>query len=82
MSTSACSDGDGNLLPGLAQAQCNRDGLWWGILASFQDYSTLTDDGQAVDWSTNPSVTGWGSNSWSRYFDISVPNPWDWRAGT
>lgn len=77
-------DLDGNLLPGLAQAQCDDDGLWWGVLASFQDYNTLTPGPNAhlVDWSTNPSVTGWGSNSWSRYFDISVPNPWDWRAGT
>jgi hypothetical protein len=73
-------DGSGNFLPGLSPAACASDGMWWGILPSFQDYTTK--DGKKVDWSKNPSVTGWGSNTNSRYFDISVPAPWDWRAGT
>jgi hypothetical protein len=74
-------DLQGNFVDGLVQAQCAPDGMWWGILASFQDYNTKVGN-KKVDWSTNPSVTGWGSTTNARYFDISVPAPWDWRAGT
>lgn len=64
---------------GYAQAVCDQaTGLWWGILASFQDVHASPHIVQG----TTPLVTGWGSGKSSRYFDISVPAPWDWRAGT
>lgn len=58
-------------------AVCDADGLWWGILTSFQD-----NNSGAFDPATTPTVTGWNSDTTYRWFDISVPNPWDWRAGT
>jgi hypothetical protein len=64
---------------GYAQAVCDPStGLWWGILASFQDLGANPNIVQGV----TPMVTGWGSTNSARYFDINVPAPWDWRAGT
>lgn len=59
-------------------AKCDPGtGLWWGILASFQDYNS-----GAFNPATTPTVTGWNSNTTYRWFDIAVPSPWDWRAGS
>jgi hypothetical protein len=52
-----------------AYAVCEPDGLYWGILGSFQD--------KAIDPGANPTVTGWKSDTNFRYYDISVPFPWD-----
>jgi hypothetical protein len=57
-------------------AQCGEDGYYWGILGSFQDKIPAG----------NPSVTSWGSGTVSgtnyRRFDITIPENWDWRAGS
>lgn len=53
-------------------AQCNPDGLWWGILATYQD---------PVDPSVNPTETAWQGGSQYRYFTITVPSPWDMQWG-
>jgi hypothetical protein len=51
----------------LVQATCNADGLWWGILSSFQDVNNnnFGNVGAAppsgFSWSTNPLVTSWNS---------------------
>src|SRR5439155_524394 len=46
----------------LKQATCNPDGLWWGILASFQDFNTPTAPAnQTVNWLENPYVKAWNS---------------------
>lgn len=55
-------------------------GLFWGILGSFQDY-TNSNPAYVIDPTVNPTVTGWGSTTSSRYFTISVPAPWDWKMG-
>lgn len=70
-------DNQGKFTPAFTAAKCDPDtGLWWGILPSFQDVNS----GQVP--SDNPIVAGWGSSTNARYFDISVPSPWDWRAGS
>jgi len=67
----------GKFTSSYARAKCDPGtGLWWGILASFQDYNF-----GSFDPANTPNVTGWGSNSTYRWFDIVVPSPWDWRAG-
>lgn len=61
-----------------SKAKCDPGtGLWWGILPSFQDINPA-----GINPGSNPLVTGWGGTTNARYFDISVPSPWDWRAGT
>jgi hypothetical protein len=67
----------GNFIDGAyTRAVCDTtSGLWWGILASFQDYNS-----GVIDPSNTPNVTGWNSDTTYRWFDISVPSPWDWRA--
>jgi len=58
-----------------ANAVCDADGFYWGILGSFQDNIPAG----------NPFVSAWGSqtinNVTYRYFDITVPPEWDWRSG-
>ncbi len=71
-------DSNGKMTSIYSTAQCDPNtGLWWGILPSFQDINPA-----GIEPGSNPLVTGWGGNTNSRYFDISVPAPWDWRAGT
>jgi hypothetical protein len=71
-------DSDGKMTSTYSRAKCDVDtGLWWGILPSFQDINP-----GHIDRTTSPLVTGWGGSTNARYFDISVPAPWDWRAGT
>jgi hypothetical protein len=71
-------DSSGKMTSIYSTAQCDPGtGLWWGILPSFQDVNPA-----GIDPGSNPLVTGWGSSTNARYFDISVPSPWDWRAGT
>jgi hypothetical protein len=71
-------DSNGKMTSIYSTAQCDPGtGLWWGILPSFQDINPA-----GIDPSRNPLVTGWGGTTTARYFDISVPSPWDWRAGT
>jgi hypothetical protein len=70
-------DASGKFTASYDRAKCDPGtGLWWGILPSFQD---INPGGIGSD---NPIVTGWGSTTTARFFDISVPSPWDWRAGT
>lgn len=65
---------------GFTPAVCDPGtGLWWGILSSFQDYNNYPS---GTTPSNTPNVTGWNSDTTYRWFDISVPSPWDWRAGT
>lgn len=59
-----------------ANAVCNADGYYWGIISSYQD---------KLDATQNPVVTNWtgqnidGNNY--REFDMSVPPGWDYRGG-
>jgi hypothetical protein len=59
-----------------ANAVCNSDGYYWGVISSYQD---------KLDQTTNPVVTNWGGANIGgdnyRFFDMSVPPNWDWRAG-
>jgi hypothetical protein len=60
----------------VANAVCNADGYYWGIISSYQD---------KLDATQNPVVTNWtgqnidGNNY--REFDMSVPPGWDYRGG-
>jgi hypothetical protein len=72
-------DSGGNFDGNTADAVCDRTtGLYWGILGSFQDY-TNSDPSKIIDPSTNPTVTGWDSNSTYRFFYVRVPYPWDFQ---
>jgi hypothetical protein len=65
-------DSNGNFTGALTDAVC-YDNAWWAILPSFQDKGVPTG---------NPIVTGWDSNTTSRYFYVSVPWPGDMRMGS
>jgi hypothetical protein len=72
----------------LRRAVCDPPtGLFWGILASFQDYNhtdTVNSYGEAgltVDPTRDPTVTGWGSGGSFRNFNVQVPSPLDWKMG-
>jgi hypothetical protein len=58
-----------------ANAVCNDDGYYWGIIGSYQDKLPAG----------NPIVTNWGGQNIGgdnfRFFDINVPAGWDWRSG-
>jgi hypothetical protein len=58
-----------------ANAVCNSDGYYWGIIGSFQDKIPAG----------NPVVTNWGGTSINsvnyREFDMTIPPGWDWRSG-
>jgi len=58
-----------------AQAVCNDDGYYWGIIGSYQDKLPAG----------NPVVTNWGGQNIGgnnyRFFDMTIPPGWDWRSG-
>jgi hypothetical protein len=58
-----------------ANAVCNADGYYWGIVGSYQDKLPAG----------NPVVTNWGGQNIGganyRFFDMSIPPGWDWRSG-
>jgi hypothetical protein len=69
-------DSQGKFTSAYTKAKCDPvTGLWWGILPSFQDITP-----GRIDPSSNPIVSNWGSSTTARWFDITVPSPWDWRA--
>jgi hypothetical protein len=59
-----------------AQAICDPDGYYYGIISSYQD---------KLDASQNPTVTNWGGTQIGgnnyRFFDMNVPSGWDYRNG-
>jgi hypothetical protein len=58
-----------------ANAVCNDDGYYWGIIGSYQDKLPAG----------NPVVTNWGGQNIGgsnyRFFDMNIPAGWDWRSG-
>jgi hypothetical protein len=59
-----------------ADAICDDDGYYYGIISSYQD---------KLDATANPTVTNWGGTQIGgdnyRFFDMSIPPGWDWRSG-
>jgi hypothetical protein len=83
---------DGKFNGQLRRAVCGPDGLWWGVLGSFQDY-TNANPALVIDPSWSPTVYAWDSDTTYRYFYIRVPagsgpigsgyedDPWDYKCG-
>jgi len=61
---------------GTANAVCEADGFYWGIISSYQD---------KLDATTTPVVTAWNGQNIGghnyRAFTMSVPSGWDYRGG-
>lgn len=57
----------------LAPALCDESGFFFGILASFQDY-TNSDACRIVDPATSPTVVEWTSDATHRYFKSRWPS--------
>ena len=62
---------------GTANAVCEADGFYWGIISSYQDKIPNAAD--------NPVVTGWNGQNIGghnyRAFTMSIPDNWDYRGG-
>ena len=67
-------DTEGKFTGKLKRAICDQDGRYYGVVASFQ---FLNVKGQLKLGSTDPLITGWGSNDIYRWFEGHT-GTWDW----